>query len=57
MIDLALALWRTIAAEHGVGTLKRRFLDREIDPVDLAVQRRLKAALDPDHRFNPGKAL
>ena len=57
IVELSLTLGGTIAAEHGVGTLKRRFIEREIDPVDLALQRRLKAAIDPHHRFNPGKAL
>ena len=57
ILDLSLELGGTIAAEHGVGTLKRSFLTREIDPVDLALQRRLKATFDPHHRFNPGKAL
>ena len=47
----------TIAAEHGVGSLKRRFVERELGATQLAVQRRLKVALDPDGRFNPGKAL
>lgn len=57
IVRLSLALGGTIAAEHGVGTLKRRFLELEIDPVHLAVQHRVKAMLDPDGMLNPGKAL
>jgi glycolate oxidase len=57
ILDLSLSLGGTIAAEHGVGTLKRQYLDRELDPTQLAVQRQIKAVLDPDGRFNPGKAL
>lgn len=57
IIDLALELDGTIAAEHGIGTLKRAYIDRELDPVQLEIQRSLKRALDPDGRFNPGKAL
>ncbi|NUQ89939.1 MAG: hypothetical protein HOQ43_15940, partial [Glycomyces artemisiae] len=37
--------------------LKREWLEREVDPVNLAVQRRLKAALDPLGILNPGKVL
>ncbi len=57
VIELSLSLGGTIAAEHGVGTLKRAFVDRELDSVQLATQRAVKHALDPDGRFNPGKAL
>lgn len=57
VIELSLSLGGTIAAEHGVGTLKRAFIDRELDPVQLAAQRAVKHALDPDDRLNPGKAL
>ena len=57
ILDLSLDLGGTIAAEHGVGTLKRDYLERELDPTHLAVQRRLKLVLDPDGILNPGKAL
>jgi glycolate oxidase len=57
ILDLALDLGGTIAAEHGIGTLKRAYLERELDPVQLATQRHVRDALDPDGRFNPGKAL
>jgi glycolate oxidase len=57
IVDLALGLGGTLAAEHGVGTLKRRFLERELDPVQMAWQHRLKQTLDPDGLLNPGKAI
>jgi glycolate oxidase len=57
IVELALRLGGTIAAEHGVGTLKRPYIDREIDPVHLAVQRRVKDLFDPHGLLNPGKAL
>ncbi|MBW3604403.1 MAG: FAD-binding oxidoreductase, partial [Actinobacteria bacterium] len=57
ILDLSLELDGTIAAEHGIGTLKRDYIERELDPVQLEVQRRVRHALDPDGRFNPGKAL
>lgn len=57
VVDLALELDGTIAGEHGIGTLKRAFIERELDPVQLAAQRAVKDALDPAGRFNPGKAL
>jgi glycolate oxidase len=57
IVELALSLGGTIAAEHGVGTLKRAFLERELDPVQLAVQRQVRRTFDPGGLFNPGKAL
>ncbi len=57
IISLAISLDGTIAGEHGVGTLKRPFIDRELDPIQLATQRRVRAMFDPDGRLNPGKAL
>ena len=57
IVHLALSLGGTIAAEHGVGTLKRQFVEDELDPVQLKVQRSVREFFDPHGRFNPGKAL
>jgi FAD/FMN-containing dehydrogenase len=55
--DIVHALGGSIAAEHGVGLLKRGELARYADPVGLDLMRRLKAALDPDGILNPGKVV
>ena len=47
----------SISAEHGVGQLKRDYLPRYKDPVELSLMRRIKHALDPHHLMNPGKVL
>lgn len=47
----------SISAEHGVGQLKRDYLPHYKDPVELALMRRIKQALDPDGLMNPGKVL
>lgn len=57
IVKLALSLGGTIAAEHGVGTLKRAFVSEEIGPSELGAMEVIRAALDPDRRFNPGKKL
>ncbi|MDG2025114.1 MAG: FAD-linked oxidase C-terminal domain-containing protein [Actinomycetota bacterium] len=57
IVKLALSLGGTIAAEHGVGTLKRAFVSEEIGPTELGAMEAIRAALDPDRRFNPGKKL
>ena len=47
----------SISAEHGVGQLKRDVLPRYKDPVEMALMRRIKDALDPQGLMNPGKVL
>ena len=57
IVVAALDLGGTVTGEHGVGTLKRRHLGRELGAENLALQRRIKATLDPTGTLNPGKAL
>lgn len=57
VIEAAVALGGTISGEHGIGLLKRDFLPLEQSPELLAVQRALKATLDPYGILNPGKVL
>ncbi|MGP0058276.1 MAG: FAD-binding oxidoreductase [Beijerinckiaceae bacterium] len=47
----------SIAAEHGIGRLKRHLLRSVKDPVALDVMRALKRTLDPKGILNPGKLL
>jgi glycolate oxidase len=54
---LALELGGTVSGEHGVGLLKRRWLERELGPASLALQRQVKQVFDPAGLLNPGKAL
>ena len=55
VLELGLSLGGTITGEHGVGSLKTAWLEREIGPVGLDVHRSVKRALDPDGLLNPGK--
>ena len=57
IVKLALSLGGTIAAEHGVGTLKREFVSDELDPIQLSMMEAVRSSLDPLRRFNPGKKL
>jgi glycolate oxidase len=57
ILELGLALGGTVTGEHGVGTLKRDWLAREIGPVGLRVHRAVKAALDPLGILNPGRVF
>ena len=55
--DLVAARGGSISAEHGIGQLKRAELARTKAPGELAIMRRIKAALDPAGILNPGKIL
>jgi FAD/FMN-containing dehydrogenase len=57
MFDLVEQLGGSISAEHGIGRLKAAEFARRADPVELAVMRELKRALDPKGILNPGKVL
>jgi len=54
---VALDLDGTLSGEHGVGTLKRPYMERALGPLSLDVQRRIKEVLDPHGILNPGKVL
>ena len=47
----------TIAAEHGIGSLKRHWLPSVRSPAELALMKAIKAQLDPQQLFNPHKLL
>ena len=57
VMDLAIRLGGTITGEHGVGRLKRPWLERQLGPEAMALNRTIKAALDPAGLLNPGTML
>jgi glycolate oxidase len=57
IIDAALELGGTVTGEHGVGLLKLAGMRRELGPHVVAMQRAVKAALDPQGILNPGKVV
>jgi len=52
---VALELGGTLSGEHGVGALKRPYMQQAQGPVAIELQKRIKAALDPVNILNPGK--
>jgi len=52
---LTLSLGGMITGEHGVGATRRRYLPLALDEAQIEVQRRIRAAFDPNHILNPAK--
>ncbi|MBB3769861.1 FAD/FMN-containing dehydrogenase [Angulomicrobium tetraedrale] len=55
--DIVVEMDGSIAAEHGIGILKREELAHYADAVGLDLMHRLKRALDPAGLLNPGKVI
>jgi FAD/FMN-containing dehydrogenase len=47
----------SIAAEHGVGTLKKDEIRHYLPEVEIRMMQTVKRALDPDNLMNPGKII
>lgn len=56
-MDMAVGLGGTITGEHGVGRLKRPWLDDYLGPDVMELNQRIKHALDPYGILNPGAAI
>jgi glycolate oxidase len=54
---MALELGGTLTGEHGIGVLKRAWVEAELGESGAALQRRLRTVFDPLGILNPGKAL
>jgi glycolate oxidase len=53
----ALRLGGTLTGEHGIGTLKKRWLRDELGDDQVEIQRQIKAVFDPNGILNPGKVF
>jgi glycolate oxidase len=55
LVAVALAMGGTITGEHGVGSLKSRWLRDEVGTASIERQRAIKALFDPRGILNPGR--
>ena len=53
----ALALGGTLSGEHGVGVLKRPYLELALGPLAIKVMHGIKQSMDPKNILNPGKVF
>jgi glycolate oxidase len=54
IFEMGMAMGGAISGEHGIGRTKKRYYQSLEDPAKLALQRRIKAAFDPQGILNPG---
>jgi glycolate oxidase len=54
---LAIQVGGTLSGEHGVGTLKKPYLEGAVGPLAIDVMRSVRRALDPNGILNPGKVF
>ena len=57
MFDVAISLQGTLSGEHGIGTAKAKWLEKETGRGAIEYSRRLRRALDPKHLLNPTKMV
>ncbi|XP_058204354.1 D-lactate dehydrogenase [cytochrome], mitochondrial [Rhododendron vialii] len=57
MVHTALSMEGTCTGEHGVGTGKMKYLEKELGIEALRTMKSIKAALDPNNIMNPGKLI
>lgn len=55
IVEAALEMGGTVTGEHGVGSLKKRWLPQELGDSEIQRQRQLKALFDPAGIMNPGR--
>jgi glycolate oxidase len=55
IFQASIDLGGTLSGEHGVGVLKRPYLQNALGPVSIEIQRRIKQSFDPENILNPGK--
>jgi D-lactate dehydrogenase (quinone) len=54
LFEQVLKLGGTLSGEHGIGVVKRAYVDQEIDPVAMNLMRAIKEQFDPHQILNPG---
>ena len=55
IFNCVFALNGTLSGEHGIGLVKKMFIDRAIDENSLHLMQKIKQQFDPDNILNPGK--
>ena len=57
IFDLVLSLDGTLSGEHGIGIIKKKFINQEIDKKTLSLMNDIKKQFDPNNIMNPNKTI
>ena len=57
LFETVLSMGGSLSGEHGVGTAKLAFVERQLGREQVALMRRIKRAFDPAEILNPGKKI
>ena len=57
IFNLVLKLDGTISGEHGIGVLKKHFIEKEIHEKTLSLMKDIKKQFDPKNILNPNKSI
>jgi len=57
LFGVVLDMGGSLSGEHGVGAAKLEYVERQLGPGGVELERRIKAALDPAGILNPGKKV
>ncbi|KAK7273707.1 hypothetical protein RIF29_14766 [Crotalaria pallida] len=57
MVHAALSLEGTCTGEHGIGSGKMKYLEKELGEEALKTMKKIKSVLDPNNIMNPGKLI
>jgi glycolate oxidase len=57
IFEAAVDLGGTLSGEHGIGLLKKQFMELDLGADAIALMRRIKHAIDPNGIMNPGKVF
>ena len=55
IFELCVSLKGTLSGEHGIGLVKKGYMDIAFSPKELEIQRQIKGVFDPNSILNPGK--
>ena len=57
IFNLVIKLEGTLSGEHGIGIIKKQYLEKEIKKDTLKLMKNIKSQFDPKNILNPNKSI